>query len=117
MTKTLSALHGISKAEYHEIVKRLFLARKCTKIRISTEDSEQIGNWFRMGRMLELIESAIYLGCCRKYRSWIEDGDRNRINSLSHFDPTVIEIGGNFMSGYYRLYLLDKLWEIEQMIK
>lgn len=87
MTKTLSALHGINQAEYHEIVKRLFLARKCTKDRISSEDSEQIGSWFRMGMMLELIESAIYLGCCRKYRSWIEDGDRSRINSLSYFDP------------------------------
>lgn len=29
----------------------------------------------------------------------------------------VVEIGGDFMSSYYRLYLPEKLWEIEQMIK
>ena len=64
-----------------------------------------------------MIKAAILLGCCRKYLSWIEGGDRSRINSLSYFDPIVVEVGVDFMSGYYRLYLPEKLWEIEQMIK
>jgi len=64
-----------------------------------------------------LLQAAIHLGCCRKYRSWIEDGDRNRINSLSYFYPIICEIGDNFLCGYYRLYLPDKLQELEQMIK
>ena len=116
MTRTLSTLHGISLAEYTDAVTNIFLVRKCTKDTISAEDTEQIGEWFRTGMLLDLIRSAIYLGCCRKYRSWIHNGDRNRINSLSYFDPIVVEIGGDFMSDYYRNYLPEKLLELEQKI-
>ena len=117
MTSQTRTVTIIEEQEYLAQIRDLFIRRKCTKDHLSAQDRNLIQGWFRAGISFEAIKAAIFLGCCRKYRSWLENPNRSRINSLGYFAPLLKEVGEGYKSGYYRLYLESKISEFEEDVE
>jgi len=117
MTSRTEAVSIIKQQEYLAQISDLFIRRKCTKYKISAQDKNLIQVWFGSRVPLEAVRAAILLGCCRKYRSWLENGDRSKINSLRYFIPLLKEIEEVYQSNYYQNYLARKIAEFERMYK
>ena len=116
MTSQARTVSIIEEQEYIAQIRGLFISRKCTKDHLSAQDRNLIQDWFNQGIPIEAIKAAILLGCCRKYCSWLENGNRSRINSLGYFAPLLTEVGDCHRSGYYRLYLEAKITEFEDIV-
>jgi len=117
MTSRTEAVSIIKQQEYLAQISDLFVSRKCTKNQLSAQDRNLIQAWFSSGIPAEAVQAAILLGCCRKYRSWLENGERSRINSLRYFIPLLMEVEEVFQSNYYQGYLARKIAEFERELK
>ena len=117
MTSQTRTVSIIEEQEYLSQIRGLFISRMCTKDHLSAQDRNLIQDWFNQGIPTEAIKAAILLGCCRKYRSWLENSNSSRINSLGYFAPLLREIGDCHESGYYRLYLAAKIAEFEDDVE
>ena len=49
----------------------MLLERPCIRCRYSTSDRRLAAQWFQQGIELEDVRQSVFLGCGRKYVSWL----------------------------------------------
>ena len=102
------------EASYAEQVRRLFQARRCIKSSFSPADQKLAISFFRQGVGIEQVETALLLGCARKYIAMLNGTTSGPITSLGYFQDVVDEVGRLKISGDYAKYLRLRVDRFEQ---
>ena len=101
---------------YVEAIGQIFVARPCVRSLYAAADRQLARHWFHSGLALPLAEQAIFLGCARKYASWLNGLNGEPIGSLAYFIPVLEEISKFELSLEYQtfnrfqLHRLEKQW-------
>jgi hypothetical protein len=82
-----------AEASYTEQVRRLFQARRCVESPFSPADQNLAAGFFQQRVSLEQIETALLLGCARKYVAMLNGKISGPITSLGYFQAVVDEVG------------------------
>ena len=110
-------LSTAKEREYLAKIRNLFISRKCTKDHLSEKDRQLLQEWYDSGIPDAAIKAAILLGCCRKLVSWLNNGERSKINSLHYFIPLIQEVGNDYQNTYYQVYVKSKITEFEKLVE
>ena len=102
------------EADYTERVRLSFQARRCVESSFSPADQKLAAGFFRQRVGLDQIETAILLGCARKYVAMLNGKISGPITSLSYFQTVVDEVGKLQMSVDYTKYLRQKVARLEE---
>jgi helix-turn-helix protein len=102
------------EADYTEQVRRLFQSRRCVESPFSPADQKLAAGFFRQQLRLEQIETALLLGCARKYVAMLNGKISGRITSLAYFQAVVDEVGKLQMSADYIKYLRQRVARLEE---
>ena len=79
--------------EYVIQVRKLLSAPACVQCRFSAADEQLARNLHQRGVSLTQVERAIWLGCARKYATWVaNDAGPATISSLSYFRAVIDEV-------------------------
>jgi hypothetical protein len=77
---------------YIDAVRTLFLGLGCTSGRFGPSEADQARNLEKRGVSLHELEDAMVVGACRKYVSWLSNGQSDPIASLHYFESLIEEI-------------------------
>ena len=102
------------EADYTEQVRRLFQSRRCVESPFSPADQKLAAGFFRQQVRLEQIETALLLGCARKYVAMLNGKISGSITSLAYFQAVVDEVGKLQMSADYVKYLRQRVPRLEE---
>jgi hypothetical protein len=102
------------EADYTEQVRRLFQSRRCVESPFSPADQKLSAGFFRQQVRLEQIETALLLGCARKYVAMLNGKVSGPITSLAYFQAVVDEVGKLQMSADYIKYLRQRVARLEE---
>jgi len=102
------------EADYTEQVRRLFQSRRCVESPFSPADQKLAAGFFRQQVRLEQIETALLLGCARKYVAMLNGKVSGSITSLAYFQAVVDEVGKLQMSADYIKYLRQRVARLEE---
>jgi hypothetical protein len=102
------------EADYTERVRRLFQARRCVESSFSPADQKLAAGFFRQRVGLDQIETALLLGCARKYVAMLNGKISGPITSLGYFQTVVDEVGKLQMSVDYTKYLRQRVARLEE---
>ena len=102
------------ECNYAEQVRRLFQTRRCVESSFSPADQKLAAGFFRQRIGLDQIETALLLGCARKYVALLNGKISGPISSLSFFQAVVEEVGKLQMSGDYTKYLRQRVARLEE---
>jgi len=102
------------EADYTEQVGRLFQSRRCVESPFSPADQKLAAGFFRQQVRLEQIETALLLGCARKYVAMLNGKISGPITSLAYFQAVVDEVGKLQMSADYVKYLRQRVARLEE---
>jgi len=102
------------ESNYAEQVRRLFQTRRCVESSFSPADQKLAAGFFRQRIGLDQIETALLLGCARKYVAMLNGKISGPITSLSYFQAVVEEVGKLQMSGDYTKYLRQRVARLEE---
>lgn len=89
---------------YVDTVGKMFLAQPCVRSAYSIADRRLARTWFDSGVSLTRVEQAIFLGCDRKYVSWLNGQLSEPIGSLAYFTPLLEEISRFDLSLEYQSF-------------
>jgi hypothetical protein len=103
-----------AQASYTEQVRRLFQARRCVESPFSPADQKLAAGFFQQRIGLEQIETALLLGCARKYVAMLNGKISGPITSLGYFQAVVDEIGKLQISADYTKYLRQRVARLEE---
>ena len=70
---------------YVETIGEMLLERPCIRCHYSASDRRLAAQWFQQGIELEDVRQAIFLGCGRKYVSWLNGLPGQPIGALHYF--------------------------------
>jgi len=101
------------EVDYIEQVRRLFQSRRCVDSAFSAADQKLVAGFFRQQVRLEQIETALLLGCARKYVAMLNGKISSPITSLAYFQAVVDEVGKLQMSADYVKYLRQRVARLE----
>jgi hypothetical protein len=102
------------ESNYIEQVRRLFQTRRCVENSFSPADQKLAAGFFRQQVGLDQIETALLLGCARKYVAMLNGKISGPITSLGYFQAVVDEVGKLQMSVDYTKYLRQRVARLEQ---
>jgi len=102
------------EAEYTEQVRRLFQARRCVESAFSPADQKLAAGFFQQQVRLEQIETALLLGCARKYVAMLNGKISGPITTLGYFQAVVDEVGKRQMPADYIKYLRQRVARLEE---
>jgi hypothetical protein len=102
------------EADYTEQVRRLFQSRRCVESPFSPADQKLAAGFFRQQVRLEQIETALLLGCARKYVAMLNGKISGPITSLAYFQAVVDEVEKLQMSADYVKYLRQRVARLEE---
>src|SRR6516225_6064495 len=102
------------EADYTEQVRLLFQSRRCVESPFSRADQKLAAGFFRQQVRLEQIETALLLGCARKYVAMLNGKISGSITSLAYFQAVVDEVGKLQMSTDYIKYLREGVARLEK---
>jgi hypothetical protein len=102
------------EATYTEQVRHLFQSHRCVESPFSPADQKLVAGFFRQHLRLEQIETALLLGCARKYVAMLNGKISGPINSLAYFQAVVDEVGKLQMSVDYIKYLRQRVARLEE---
>jgi hypothetical protein len=102
------------ESNYAEQVRRLFQIRRCVESSFSPADQKLAAGFFRQRIGLDQIETALLLGCARKYVAMLNGKISGPITSLSYFQGVGEEVGKLQMSGDYTKYLRQRVARLEE---
>ena len=71
---------------YVEAIGEMLLERPCIRCRYSTSDRRLAAQWFQQGIELEDVRQSVFLGCERKYVSWL-----NGLPGAAHRFPALLQ--------------------------
>jgi hypothetical protein len=110
----MTAENTSEESNYTEQVRRLFQARRCVESSFSAVDQKLAADFFRRRVGLDQVETAILLGCARKYVAMLNGKTSGRITSLSYFQAVVDEVGKLQMPAHYTDYLRQRVARFEE---
>jgi hypothetical protein len=102
------------ESNYIDHVRRFFQARRCVDSSFSPADQKLAATFFRQQVGLDQIETALLLGCARKYVAMLNGKISGPITSLSYFQAVVDEAGKLHMSVDYTKYLRQRVARLEE---
>ena len=102
------------EADYTEQVRRLFQSRRCVESPFSPADQKLAAGFFRQQVRLEQVETALLLGCARKYVAMLNGKMSGPITSLAYFRAVVDEVQKLQMSADYIKYLRQRVARLEE---
>ena len=89
---------------YVETIGEMLLERPCIRCRYSTSDRRLAAQWFQQGIELEDVRQSIFLGCGRKYVSWLNGLPGQPIGALHYFSSVLQEVTSSQLSARYRTF-------------
>jgi hypothetical protein len=110
----MTAKTASEESKYTEQVRRLFQDRRCVESSFSPADQKLAADFFRRRIGLDQIETAILLGCARKYVAMLNGKTSGPITSLSYFQAVVDEVGKLQMPAHYTEYLRQRVARLEE---
>jgi hypothetical protein len=102
------------EADYTEQVRRLFQSRRCVETSFSPADQKLAAGFFQQRVGLDQIETALLLGCARKYVAMLNGKISGPITSLGYFQAVVDEVGKLQMTADYTKYLRQRVARLEE---
>ena len=85
---------------YVEAIGEMLLERPCIRCRYSTSDRRLAAQWFQQGIELEDVRQSVFLGCGRKYVSWLNGLPGQPIGSLHYFSSVLQEVTSSQLSDF-----------------
>ena len=99
---------------YVEAIGEMLLERPCIRCRYSTSDRRLAAQWFQQGIELEDVRQSIFLGCGRKYVSWLNGFPGQPIGSLHYFSSVLQEVTSSQLSARYRTFNQMQMLRLEK---
>lgn len=108
--------HNQSPSEermYIDSVREFFLSLGCASGRFSAADEQTAKHMYHRAIPLAVIENGMLLGACRKYISWLNNGQAwEPIQGLAYFERVIAEIQAQPLPPGYAGYLRRKIREL-----
>ena len=92
----------------------MLLERPCIRCRYSTSDRRLAAQWFQQGIELEDVRQSVFLGCGRKYVSWLNGLPGQPIGSLHYFSSVLQEVTSSQLSARYRTFNQMQMLRLEK---
>ena len=92
----------------------MLLERPCIRCRYSTSDRRLAAQWFQQGIELEDVRQSVFLGCGRKYVSWLNGLPGQPIGSLHYFSSVLQEVTSSQLSARYRTFNQMQMLRLER---
>ena len=100
---------------YVAAVRDTFLETGCTRGIFGANDAKAARSLRQRGVSLQLVQSALILGACRKYISWLNGGSSEPIATLAYFEPLVSEIEQHSLPEGYREHIQSKIRKMARL--
>jgi hypothetical protein len=99
---------------YVESVGKCYEELGCTTGKLNAAGMEIVRQFHGKSIPFSVVYSAMLLGACRKYESWLNNGPSEQIRSMAYFEPLIAEVQANPLPGGYSGYLQRKLQQLAQ---
>jgi hypothetical protein len=99
---------------YIESVGKCYEELGCTTGKLNAAGIEIARQFHGRSIPFSVVDSAMLLGACRIYESWLNGGPSEPIRSMAYFEPLVAEVQANPLPDGYSGYLRGKLRRFAQ---
>lgn len=103
------------ESAYVSSVREWFLSFGCVSGKFGAADVEIATQMHRRGIPLAVVETAMLLGACRKYGSWLQGQALEPILSVRYFEGLIAEIQKEPLPPGYSGYLRKKIRQLTDM--
>jgi hypothetical protein len=110
----VGSVANAERQAYIDAVRESFLALGCVTGKFGPADVRLAEDLQRRAIPLAVVRQALLFGACRKYSSWLDNGESAPVKSLHYFKEVIEEVQRQPFPAGYEGYLQKKLKQFAQ---